>query len=48
MGHCNPMYCSAMGRALLAYMPPAKVQDILKRSDLQKHTPETKVDPGGD
>lgn len=46
MGHCNPMYCSAMGRALLAYMPPAKVQDILKRSDLQKHTPETKVDPG--
>lgn len=45
MGHCNPMYCSAMGRALLAYMPPAKVQEILKVSELKKLTPETKVDP---
>ena len=44
MGHRQPMYCCAMGRALLAYMPYAKAQDILKNSDLQKRTPETKVD----
>lgn len=44
MGHCHPMYCSAMGRAMLAYMPPAKAQEILKNSELSKVTPETKID----
>lgn len=43
MGHSNPMYCSAMGRALLAYMPPVKAQEILKNSKLKKLTPETKI-----
>ncbi|WP_279230703.1 IclR family transcriptional regulator [Extibacter muris] len=36
MGHRQPMYCSAMGRVLLAYMAPAKAEDILKNSNLQK------------
>lgn len=45
MGHCHPMYCSAMGRALLAYMPAGRVQDILKKSELEKLTMETKIDP---
>lgn len=44
MGHRQPMYCSAMGRALLAYMLPAKAEEILKNSDLQKRTPDTKID----
>ena len=29
MGHCHPMYCSAMGRAMLAYMSQAEVQKVL-------------------
>ena len=44
MGHCHPMYCSAMGRALLAYMPADRAQEILKKSELQKFTHETKID----
>jgi len=44
MGHCNPMYCCAMGRAILAYMPADKAQEILKNSELQKYTAETKID----
>ena len=45
IGYRHPMYCSAMGRAMLAYMPPAKVEKILTSSELQKYTPETKIDP---
>ncbi len=44
MGHSHPMYCSAMGRAILAYLPEGQVQKILKHSDLRKFTPETKTD----
>lgn len=44
MGHMQPMYCSAMGRCFLAYMPRARARDILKRSHMEKRTPETKVD----
>lgn len=44
MGHSHPMYCSAMGRAILAYLPSAKAQEILKNSNLQKYTSETKTD----
>lgn len=45
MGNKQPMYCSAMGRAMLAFMPLAKAQDILKNSVLEKRTVDTKVDP---
>lgn len=44
MGHVQPMYCSAMGRCFLAYMPQAKARDILRKSHMEKRTPETKVD----
>lgn len=46
MGHIHPMYCSAMGRAIMAYMPPAKVQEILRKTDFIKRTEETKTDIG--
>ena len=45
MGHCHPLYCSAMGRAVLAFMPPGNVHSILKNSTLKKLTPETKTEP---
>ena len=44
MGHHQPVYCTAMGRAILAYLPPAKSQDILKKSDRRKLTEETKIE----
>lgn len=43
MGHRHPMHCSAMGRAIMAYMPPEKVQDILKNSDIREYASETKT-----
>jgi DNA-binding IclR family transcriptional regulator len=43
LGYAQPMYCSAMGRAMLAYMPAAKAQEILRKSDLVKRTEETKI-----
>lgn len=45
MGHRHPMYCSAMGRAILAYLPASKVQEIIKNSELLKVSEETKIDP---
>jgi len=44
MGHRHPMYCSAMGRALLAYMPQEQVNEILKNSDIKAYTPDTKTE----
>lgn len=44
MGHRHPMYCSAMGRAMLAYMPKEKVSLILKNSTMDKMTFDTKTE----
>lgn len=43
MGHRQPMYCTAMGRAMMAFMPQNRVMEILKMSDLKKRTDYTKV-----
>lgn len=43
MGYLQPMYCSAIGRAILAHMPLSKVQEILRKTDLVKRTEETKT-----
>ena len=43
MGHRHPMYCSAMGRIILAFLPPEQITSILKHSNLEKHTAETLV-----
>lgn len=44
MGHRHPMHCSAMGRVLLAYMPPIKAQEILKSKKLKKYASKTLMD----
>lgn len=44
MGHRQPMYCSAMGRAILAYLPDDKATKILRKSELNKLASETKID----
>ncbi len=41
MGHRHPMYCSAMGRAILAYLPQDRVMHILNNSSMEKHTLDT-------
>ena len=44
MGYLQPMYCSAIGRAMLAFMPQAKIQEILRKTNLVKRTEVTKTD----
>lgn len=44
MGHCHPMYCSAMGRAILAYKSEDEVDRILRNSSMKKHTINTKTE----
>ena len=45
IGYHHPMYCSAMGRAMLAYMPSNEVDKILENSDMEQYTAATLVDP---
>lgn len=46
VGHCQPMCCSAMGRALLAYLPQEEVQQVLAECEGRWRTPEAKLDLG--
>ena len=45
VGYRGPLYCSAVGRAILAYLPERRVDEILRASDLTPLTPLTKTDP---
>ena len=45
LGYRGPLFCSAVGRAILAYLPEDRVDEILNASDLVKLTPLTLTDP---
>lgn len=45
IGFRGPLYCSATGRAILAYLPDERVDEILRASHLRRLTPMTKTDP---
>jgi len=47
IGRRMPTWSSSGGRAMLAALPKAEVNDILKRSDLKPLTPRTIHDPAG-
>ena len=42
----HPCYCTALGKALLADLPPQRVDDLLQGSPLEALTPNTITDPG--
>jgi len=44
VGSRLPAYCSAMGRAILAFMDPQEAAEIIDASDMQAHTPHTITD----
>ncbi len=44
VGSRLPAYCSAMGRAILAFIDPREAADIIDASDMQAHTPHTITD----
>jgi len=43
LGSRGPMYCSALGRAMLAFMPQPQVDDILRTSNRVKLTAHTRA-----
>lgn len=46
VGYRHPMFCCAMGKAILAYLDDSEVNLILKNSELIPYTPYTVVNPG--
>jgi len=45
IGAAAPAFCTSMGRAILAFLPPEEVEEYLARVELAKYTPQTVVDP---
>ncbi len=43
VGRYNPMYCTGVGKSILAYLPPQEVEDIWNATDIQAFTPATIV-----
>ena len=41
IGRRNPAHCTAVGKAILAHLPPREVDDILRRHGMQRLTPNT-------
>jgi DNA-binding IclR family transcriptional regulator len=44
VGHRLPLYAGSAGKAILAFLPDAKVQEILQSSPLTPFTPQTFTD----
>ncbi len=40
-----PLHCTAIGKSLLAAMPPGQARDLLRRGALERRTPNTLVSP---
>lgn len=45
VGVVRPAHCTALGKVLLAYLPPDQLETFLSRRDLPKLTPKTITDP---
>lgn len=45
VGNRGPVHCTASGKALLAFLPEEKVDNILANIDFKKYTSETITDP---
>ncbi|TWG95519.1 IclR family transcriptional regulator [Mesorhizobium sp. J18] len=47
VGHSVPVFCTSGGRAVLAQLPDAEVEDIIARSDRRPFTAKTITEPAG-
>lgn len=45
IGRRFPLHCTGVGKAMLAYLPPGSVQEIVAAEGLPKHTTNTITDP---
>ena len=44
VGSCNPLYCTGVGKCILAFLPEHNVDDIWNASDIRAITPNTITD----
>lgn len=44
-GKVGPAYCTGVGKAMLAFLPPADLEAALARQSFHRHTPATLTDP---
>jgi IclR family transcriptional regulator, KDG regulon repressor len=44
VGTRAPMHCTSVGKAILAYLPPSEVSQLLDQYDFTEHTPYTIMD----
>jgi DNA-binding IclR family transcriptional regulator len=45
IGRRNPAHCTSVGKAIMAFLPEAEVDDILRQHGLSRHTPKTITTP---
>ncbi len=45
LGARRPMYCTGLGKAMLAYLPPAQQEQYLPSGPFPRYTPNTITDP---
>ncbi len=45
LGSSDELHCTAVGKAMLAYLPPRRAQNLLTRSELSRRTPTTLTTP---
>jgi DNA-binding IclR family transcriptional regulator len=45
MGTSNPVYCTSMGKAMLAFQPPDVIDQIVSKIRFVRYTPKTLTSP---
>ena len=43
-GKIGPAYCTGIGKAMLAFLPPGELENVLPEQSFQRHTPATITD----
>jgi len=46
IGQREPIYCTAVGKALVAFLPEDELERVIGRLDFRRYTPRTITDPG--
>ena len=41
MGARRPLYCTSLGKAIAAYLPPEELEDVLASRSMERFTPHT-------
>ncbi len=45
IGQREPVHCTAVGKALVAFLPDEELEAIIRRLDFRRYTPRTIIDP---